>query len=165
MACNPVPVTNAGGTGYQPFANDWRLVIDYPFPYTVASEVALRIEGVNTAAAFERRDLNKIRVVPNPFVVQSAFDEIGGGRRGDPRLLFTGLPSSGTLRIYSVSGQFLQELVWEPGDLEPGSGDLGWNLRTREGTAVAGGLYIYVLTANDVDGKKVNARGKFVIIR
>jgi hypothetical protein len=163
--CNPARFPGPGGTGYLPYQDGWKLVINYPRPFTDQSEIALRVEGQNRAATFTRSDLNKIRVVPNPFVVQSFFDDIGGGRRGDPRLMFTGLPTSGTIRIYSVSGQFLQELVWEPGDLEPGSGDLPWNLRTREGTAVAGGLYIYVLTANDVDGKKVNSRGKFVIIR
>ena len=163
--CNPARFPGPGGTGYLPYEAGWKLVIDYPRPFTAESEIALRVEGQNRAATFTRADLNKIRVVPNPFVVQSAYDDIGGGRRGDPRLMFTGMPSSGTLRIYSVSGQFLQELTWEPGDLEGGSGDLPWNLRTREGTGVAGGLYIYVLTANDADGKKVNARGKFVIIR
>ena len=165
VACNPVPVTNAGGTGYQPFANDWRLVIDYPFPYTVASEVALRIEGVNTAAAFERRDLNKIRVVPNPFVVQSQYNQLDAARTGTPRLVFAGVPATGTLRIYTVSGQFLQQLTWQPGDLLPASGDLPWDLRTREGTLISSGLYIYVITANDASGKQQQARGKFVVIR
>lgn len=163
--CNPARFPGPGGTGYLPYQDGWKLVINYPFPFTEQSEIALRIDGQNRAVAFARSDLDKIRVVPNPFVVQSAYDDIGGGRRGDPRLMFSGVPTRGSLRIYSVSGQFLQELTWEPGDLESGSGDLPWNLRTREGTAVAGGLYIYVLTANDADGKKVNARGKFVIIR
>ena len=163
--CNPARFPGPGGTGYLPFQDGWKIVINYPFPFTTQSEIALRIEGQNRAASFVRSDLDKIRVVPNPFVVQSLYDDIGGGRRGDPRLMFSGVPARGSLRIYSVSGQFLQELSWEPGDLEAGSGDLPWNLRTREGTAVAGGLYIYVLTAHDANGKKVNARGKFVIIR
>lgn len=163
--CNPARFPGPGGTGYLPYQDGWKLVINYPFPFTEQSEIALRIEGQNRSPSFVRSDLDGIRVVPNPFVVQSAYDDIGGARRGDPRLFFSGVPSRGSLKIYSVSGQFLQQLTWEPGDLEPGSGDLAWNLRTREGTAVAGGLYIYVLTAHDTEGQKVNARGKFVIIR
>ena len=68
------------------------------------------------------------------------------------------------LRIYSVSGQFLQQLVWTPADLN-GTGDLAWNLVTREGTDVAAGLYIYVITAKGANAGSPVARGKFVIIR
>ena len=163
--CNPAIFPGAGGTGYLPMADGWKLVINYPAPFTANSEVALRIEGLGQNVAFTRSDLNKIRVVPNPYVVQSLYDEIGANRRATPELRFAGVPTRGSLRIYSVSGQFLQQLDWEPGDLEGGSGDLPWNLRTREGTQVSSGIYIYVLTANDADGKKVNARGKFVVIR
>jgi hypothetical protein len=162
---HPVPLLNVGGSGYQPYANDWKLVIDYPVAFTTASEVSLRIEGVNVAAAFTPGDLSKIRVVPNPFVVQSQYNELDAVRTGTPRLVFAGVPSTGTLRIYSLSGQFLQQLTWQPGDLLPGSGDLPWDLRTREGTLISSGLYIYVISANDVSGKKQQARGKFVVIR
>ena len=165
VTCNPVPLLNVGGSGYQPYANDWKLVIDYPVAFTTASEVSLRIEGVNVAAAFTPGDLSKIRVVPNPFVVQSQYNELDAVRTGTPRLVFAGVPSTGTLRIYSLSGQFLQQLTWQPGDLLPGSGDLPWDLRTREGTLISSGLYIYVISANDVSGKKQQARGKFVVIR
>ena len=163
--CNPAAFPGPGGTGYLPVADGWKLVFNYPMPFTPQSEVALRIEGLGQSVGFARSDLNKIRVVPNPYVVQSLYDEIGANRRADPRLMFSGVPTSGSIRIYSVSGQFLQQIDWQPGDLEGGSGDLPWNLRTREGTQVAGGIYIYVLTANDAEGKKVNARGKFVVIR
>lgn len=165
--CNPAAFPGPGGTGYLPVGDGWKLVINYPAPFTAGSEVALRIGGGDQAISLARSNLDKIRVVPNPYVVQSFYDDIGAERRGDPRLLFTGVPSQGSLRIYSLSGQFLQELTWQQGDLNGNgvSGDLPWNLRTREGTQVAGGLYIYVLTANDAEGKKINARGKFVIIR
>jgi hypothetical protein len=38
-------------------------------------------------------------------------------------------------------------------------------LRTREGTDLSSGLYIYVITATGAGGKKQTARGKFVVIR
>jgi hypothetical protein len=72
--------------------------------------------------------------------------------------------------VYSVSGQFLQELTWTKSDLtyagnNSTSGDLPFNLRTREGTDMTSGLYIYVLTATGSAGKNQVQRGKFVIIR
>ena len=163
-ACNPVRFPGVGATGYLPYSNGDRLVINYPEPFTIASEVDVRLNAAN-ASAFTKADLGKIRVVPNPFVVQSQYAELNGIRQGDPRILFTGVPPRGTLRIYSISGQFLQQLQWTQSDLRNDSGDLPWNLRTREGTIIASGLYVYVITAFDERGKQVNARGKFVVIR
>jgi hypothetical protein len=74
------------------------------------------------------------------------------------------VPSSGLIRVYSVSGQFLQQITWTAADLN-GTGDLPWNLRTREGLDLATGLYIYVLTAKDDNGRNLTHRGKFVVIR
>lgn len=165
-ACNPVKFPGPGATGFLPFAANTKLVIDYPLPFTLASDIDVRVNAANPLAGFTGRSLSKVRVVPNPYVVQSLYDEVDGQGNGEPRLMFTGLPGRGSLRIYSISGQFLQQLSWTAGDLEgETSGDLKWNLRTREGTIVASGLYIYVLTANDERGKQVTARGKFVVIR
>jgi hypothetical protein len=84
------------------------------------------------------------------------------------RLAFTNLPSRGTLRIYTLAAQFVQQIDWEPADLV-GDGDLFWDMRTREGIDAASGLYIWVVTApsnpNDPGSAPLQARGKFVIIR
>ena len=122
-----------------------------------------------------RGDLRQVRVVPNPYLVQSQYDRIltdqaRGIRLADPRIVFSGVPEMGTLRIFSVSGQFLQELNWTAADLEQvngtaGTGDLPYNLRTREGTDLSSGLYIYVITAKGPTGGNQKVRGKFVVIR
>ena len=80
------------------------------------------------------------------------------------------MPAEGTLRIFSVSGQFLQELKWGPKDLQLAGndapyGDLQYNLRTREGLELGSGLYLYVLTATGNNGGNQTQSGKFVIIR
>jgi hypothetical protein len=111
-----------------------------------------------------KAQLKQIRVVPNPYVVVSDVDKIMAGRTGDPRVIFTGVPQEGVLRVYSVSGQFLQQLSWTPADLN-GTGDLAYDLRTREGLDLGSGLYIYVLTAKGVNAGSPIARGKFVVIR
>jgi hypothetical protein len=72
------------------------------------------------------------------------------------------------MRIYTVSGQFVQQLTWTAADLEAtGSGqptgDLPYNLRSREGLDLGTGLYLYVITPAGNGGAPI--RGKFVIIR
>jgi hypothetical protein len=106
----------------------------------------------------------RIRVVPNPFMLFSTYQT----SPNRPRLLFTHVPPEGTLRIYTVAGQFVQQITWVPADLQ-GDGDLVWNLTTRFGEIVASGLYVWVLTAprdpGGPPGPSVTARGKFVVIR
>jgi hypothetical protein len=164
--CNPIQFGTRGATGYLPYQNGWRLVIDYPRPFTLSSEVAITVSGNNTTqqVRLSKAQLKQIRVVPNPYVVVSDVDKINAGRTGDPRIIFTGVPQEGVLRVYSVSGQFLQQLTWTPADLN-GTGDLAYDLRTREGLDLGAGLYIYVITAKGVNAGSPIARGKFVVIR
>ncbi|HKG93178.1 MAG TPA: hypothetical protein VKA84_14835 [Gemmatimonadaceae bacterium] len=172
--CNPLRIQTVGATGYYPYPNGTVVVADYLTPVGVGNRATFTITGATTPSTVATHSqLSDIRVVPNPFVVQSFFDEVNA-RTGDPRVLFTSVPSRGTLRVYSVAGAFLQQLSWTEADLirnrderQPGLvvGDLPYNLRTREGTDLASGLYIYVINATDSDGKQITARGKFVIIR
>jgi len=163
--CNPIKYGTRGATGYLPYQDNWKLVIEYPLPFTLASEVQIAIAGgAPQQVRLTKAQLKQIRVVPNPYVVVSDVDKINAGRTGDPRVIFTGVPQEGVLRIYSVSGQFLQQLSWTPADLN-GTGDLAYNLRTREGLDLSSGLYIYVITAKGVNAGSPIARGKFVVIR
>ncbi|MBI4410373.1 MAG: hypothetical protein HY561_11735, partial [Gemmatimonadetes bacterium] len=123
------------------------LVAGADFTATVAAE---RVDAVA-----RKDDLKTIKVVPNPYVVFSEFERSASARV----IKFTHVPDEGRLRIYTISGQFVQEIRWSEGDLN-GTGDLEWNLRTRENTELAYGLYIWVL-----DSPAGTARGKFVVIR
>ena len=163
--CNPIKYGTRGATGYLPYQDNWKLVIEYPRPFTLASEVQIAVAGgAPQQVRLTKAQLKQIRVVPNPYVVVSDVDRVTAGRTGDPRVIFTGVPQEGVLRIYSVSGQFLQQLSWTPADLN-GTGDLAYNLRTREGLDLSSGLYIYVITAKGVNAGSPIARGKFVVIR
>lgn len=99
-------------------------------------------------------DLDRVHVVPNPYIMTSEFE-----RATENRVLkFTHLPPQGTITIYDVAGRFVQQLTYGPGDLQ--GGDLNWNLQTHEGLALGYGLYIYVL-----ESELGNKTGKFVVIR
>ncbi|MNC93975.1 hypothetical protein D3C83_107200 [compost metagenome] len=74
------------------------------------------------------------------------------------------------MRVYTISGQMVQQLSWTESDLiasGDGSphGDLPYNLKTREGRHLAAGLYVYVITARGAGANGQVARGKFVVIK
>ena len=163
--CNPLRQGERGATpGYYAFEPNTKLSVLYRTQYRPGDEVTLTVTpNIIAARAVTVADLQAVRVVPNPFVAQSAYDVVTGNGRGNARVMFAGVPSAGSLRIYSLSGQFLQELTWTASDLN-GAGDLPYDLRTREGTDLASGLYIFVIKGAGTSSKQM-ARGKFVVIR
>ncbi|MFQ5550706.1 MAG: hypothetical protein ACE5FJ_05665, partial [Gemmatimonadales bacterium] len=110
---------------YSPMTAGHRLVFDLVPPVT-AEDVRVVTDSM----------MGLVRVVPNPFVMFSAYQQ----SFTESRLAFTNVPPAGTLRIYTVSGQFVQQIEWTPADLS-GGGDLFYDLRTREGYDLASGLY------------------------
>jgi hypothetical protein len=163
ITCNPVAASSPGATGYVPVAPG--MVHQVRFHTVVTPESRLTFDvhpplaGASLTAQPDaiRAALAAVRVVPNPYVLTTSY--AGGG------LLFTHLPPRGVLRIYTVSGQFVQQIRWNETDLR-GDGDVIWDLRTREGKAVQGGLYLYVLTALDAADRPIGVRrDRFVIIR
>lgn len=164
-SCNPVRGTGFGQwIGVRP---DDNLHFKYFSPFTSESKFAFTprrsVQGMDiiTQGRSIREQMDQIRVVPNPYIFFSSYEAASDQRR----LLFTNLPPDGVLRIYTVSGQFVQELDWQPSDLT-GNGDLFWNLRTREGNDLGAGLYVFVIRARDpATGQDVKKMGKFVVIR
>jgi len=96
--------------------------------------------------------LDNIIVVPNPYIVNSHFNETEYKRR----LRFTRLPQKCTITIYTVTGEKIREIVHSNVD----DGSEWWDLRSYNNQEVAPGLYIYVVETDDA--KKIN---KFAIIR
>jgi hypothetical protein len=166
-SCNPVIFTTPGGSGYAPMrsGDETRFAYYVGFRPTtdIAFDVAAAVSGEQITAITDSA-LGLIRVVPNPFVVFSAYQT----SVTNSQLAFTNMPARGTLRVYTVAGQLVQQITWEPADLE-GEGDLFWDMRSREGIDVASGLYIWVVTAptnpNDPGSAPLVQRGKFVVIR
>src|SRR5258708_1163413 len=169
LSCNPVYPTTRGSSTYLGDAPGEVEHVRYHVPvtpasvFTVTATAPLRgalLAGNGNAVA---GGLASVRVVPNPYVVSTPYPNSG--------LMFTHVPPSGTLHIYTLSGQFVQQLIWD--ETSPdirmqlnGDGDLVWNLRSHEGNFVNSWLYLSVITANVATGKSVGSRtGKFVIIR
>ncbi len=162
-SCNPVFPGTRGATVYLSPVNGQYDVASYHVPVTSASAYEVtttapaRGENLTSDVDAIRAGLATIRVVPNPYLMLSQY--------AGNVMLFTHMPPRGYIRIYTVSGQFVQQLTWTEADVGA-DGDLSWNLRTREGNLLGGGLYIYVLTATDASGATIGTRtDKFVVIR
>ena len=101
-------------------------------------------------------DLDNISVVPNPYVVNSIFNE----QDHSNRIRFTRLPSKCQITIFTISGEFVDEIKHESIN-NNSDGNEWWDLKNKRGRKVAPGLYIYkVETENGL-----SMIGKFAIVR
>jgi hypothetical protein len=99
-------------------------------------------------------DVEEIRVVPNPFIVSSAYETSAFGIQ--KQIQFHGLPERCTIRIYTVSGELVQIIQHEGGSIAR------WNLQNYLGQEVAYGVYIYHVEAPQMGLKKT---GKFAVLK
>jgi hypothetical protein len=172
FTCNPIALGTLGATGYFPmqagYDHVWRLNREFG----QNDEIALTANPISAVGAnLTKAEMERIYVVPNPYIVQGGFDRLSSARAVlDPRIMFVNVPAEGILRVYSVSGQLMQQVTWTQNDLlaqgsNSPTGDLPFILRTREGLDFGPGLYLYVLTPKSANANGQIARGKFVIIR
>jgi len=105
--------------------------------------------------------LERIKVVPNPYVTASSFEPplnpgITSGR-GERKIDFIHLPAQSKINIYTSRGDHVVTL-YQDGNLEDGA--VSWNLKTDENLDVAFGVYFYV-----VESPAGNKTGKIAIIK
>ncbi len=108
-----------------------------------------------------KSDLEKINVVPNPYVATNVIEpsnKVSRTSRGYRRLYFDHLPPQCTIRIYTQAGELVRVLQHDSG-LDDGKEF--WDLLTKDNMEVAYGLYFFHVEAPGL-GEKV---GKFVIIK
>jgi len=159
--CNPV--TGPGQDGYIRIRNGMTLAVSYANGLTGESryEFALTPARLGTDIdPLSANALDNVKVVPNPYIFYSVFEQQSGTRR----IMFTNLPPEGRIRIYTAAGQFVQQMTWGPEDLM-GNGDLFYNLRTVEDNEMAAGVYLYLVEATGELGGNAKKLGKFIIIR
>ncbi len=134
-------------------------------------ELILKTIGESLETENIKNDLEKIRVVPNPyFVTNRAVTS-----EGTDKIFFTHLPPRCTIRIYTLAGQLVQKIDHVSNDdfntderLAQGNkgGTAEYNLLNRYDQALASGVYIFHVEAqddkNNVIGNKI---GRFAVIR
>ncbi|MFN0118318.1 MAG: T9SS type A sorting domain-containing protein [Elusimicrobiota bacterium] len=72
----------------------------------------------------------------------------------NPNITFTNLPGSGTIEIYSISGEKVAQLSIAPGELSK-----QWNATNDDGEKLASGVYIYIVQAGGQ-----TSQGKIIVI-
>ena len=73
--------------------------------------------------------------------------------------MFTHIPAECKIRIYTVSGVLVDEILVEN---PPADGIVHWDLLSREGLEIAAGVYIYTIEA---DATSDVHQGKFAVIK
>jgi len=121
-----------------------------------------------------------VTVFPNPYKVEAQWD--AGALVRDHYLWFGNLPPRSHLAIFTLSGDIVYETdfngatyngtnargVYDPRrelDVPPptlSGSSFAWNLISKEGQAVATGIYLYAV--RDLDSGKVQ-RGKFLVLK
>ena len=153
-----IQITYLKGNQKLPESGTLELYTIKPFVGTDKITFALKGAEINKEAA--ATDMNKIQVVPNPYVVTHAAEsrlQSSQTGRGEREIRFTHIPPNSKIFIYTVRGELIKTLTHE--DLYVG--DVYWNLRTEENIDVAFGVYIYVVESENI-GKKI---GKFALIK
>lgn len=116
-----------------------------------------------------KADLDKIRVVPNPYIITNNWEPRNpyANGRGERELHFTHLPPKCTIRIFNVKGQLVNTLEHEGSgsgsqeQVPEYNGTLTWNMLSDDNLEISYGVYIYHVDAPGI-GEKI---GKFVVIK
>jgi len=108
----------------------------------------------------QKSDLDKIAVVPNPYVVAARWEppRLLASGRGERRIFFIHLPTDCTIRIFTISGDHVQTIDHQASMID---GSESWDLKSKDGLDVAPGIYIFHADAPGV-GEKI---GRFALIK
>ena len=130
-------------------------------PFTRADEFRFKITDANlprVSSVIEEDELEKIKVVPNPYVVSHIGEPNPYGGSGARQLHFTHLPAQCTIRIFNVSGQLVQIINVNNNF---GVDRYIWDMRNSNGHEIPFGVYIYHVEAPGVG----ETTGKFAVIK
>ncbi len=146
------------GSSIPPSAgNSFHVSSRKPFATGDFFQFTLRSSQIDSDLA--RSELDRIAVVPNPYVGTSSFEprsQIEG--RGERRIQFINLPPQCTIRIFNIRGELIRTLHH---DGVTSDGAEWWDLRTEEQQDIAFGVYVFHVEAPGI-GEHV---GKFALIK
>ena len=100
--------------------------------------------------------LDRIKVVPNPYIVSSGTELYARGDVASHDLRFTHLPPECTIRIYTLRGDLVKTIHHNSQTI----GEAHWDLLTEEHLEISYGIYVYTVTTPKGD-KKID---KFAVI-
>ncbi|MFA6438786.1 MAG: hypothetical protein WCX28_05715, partial [Bacteriovoracaceae bacterium] len=110
--------------------------------------------------ALAKNHLNKISVVPNPYISAAKWERrsLYQSGRGDRKIDFINLPAECTVKIFTESGALVKIIDKEYSET---NGSVSWDLISDDGMEAAFGLYIYHVKVPN-GGEHI---GKFAVIK
>lgn len=109
-------------------------------PFATNDQYEFSTKALTYNAQLGDNALQNVYVVPNPYVISSAF-ELPSNRpdlRGDRVLQFRNLPRECTIRIYTITGELVTTLR-----KNDNTAYLNWDLLSFESARIGYGVYIY----------------------
>jgi len=141
-------------------------------PFFDGDYITFKVNGYkNEQENLIENNLDKIRVVPNPYIFTNSGEENSDIANYERRMMFNNLPENCTIKIYTITGMLIKELRVTPESkssmsegqvLDIGNGIAYWDLTNRKGRQVAPGYYIYRVKS-DLTGETY--MDKFAIIK
>ena len=130
-------------------------------PFNVNDTYTITVEAASLQANLNANDLDKIKVVPNPYIISSGFEQsfLFTGGQIERSIQFIHLPQKCTIRIFNLRGVLIDVIEHESAI---DNGAEYWDLTSsRNGKTVAYGVYIYHIDAPGI-GERIS---RFAIIR
>ena len=127
-------------------------------PFSAGDEFSFTTTASKFDAGKASNSLDRICVVPNPYVAYSSLEQPGptAVKRGQPTLQFRNLPPQCTIRIYTMIGELVDTIV-----KSDATSYAEWHLLSYEGQRLAYGVYLYHVEVPGV-GEKI---GRFALIK
>ena len=145
---------------FDPIQGDiFRLAINRPFSIKDVYSFTSIASRINNSTAIKQ--LDKIAVVPNPYVVAVSWEpkHIYQSGRGPRKIDFINLPSKCTIKIFTLAGYLVDTI--EHNDLNE-RGAESWDLLSKDGLEIAYGVYLYHVDAYELG---VETTGKFAVVK
>lgn len=126
--------------------NKFSLETIKPLLPDIRDKYYFRIAGAKIDNAEIADDMNKIRVVPNPYVVSSLWEPEFGELRREPlrQIQFINLPPECTIYIFTVDADLIKTIYHNSTN-----GTEVWDLRSDGGREIAAGVYLYLVKTNE----------------
>ncbi|MEJ5350020.1 MAG: hypothetical protein WHS65_00360 [Melioribacteraceae bacterium] len=134
------------------------IVLNKPFlSYDV---YRFKMKGSSISVDKAKEELDRIRVVPNPYVAAETWEPRNTftSGRGPREIHFINLPAKCTIRIFNVSGTLIKTIEH---DAPYENGTEIWDVLSEEKFEIAYGIYVYHVDAPGI-GQKT---GTFAIIK
>jgi hypothetical protein len=125
-----------------------------PIPPTIQDSYRLKIKGAEVQNIRLANELERIRVVPNPYTVSSLYEPEFGELRKEPvrQIQFINLPQECTIYIFTIAGDLVKTIKHRAAN-----GSEQWDLRAEGGREIASGVYLYIVKTTDSQYKNTFA--------